>query len=407
MKTLLINPPSPYLSNDAAYPPMGLMYVAAAIERAGDSAEILDLAGTENWPAELDQSRYDGFDLVGITCVTPNIEMVREIINYTPPEIPVMVGGAHPTHLPLETIAYTGCDFVIRGEAEIIIPEVLKNFRHSNKTVYGMEPVTVSDIPKPARHLVDLHRYAPGGDIATPVYTSRGCNFGCRFCSKLAGITYREIPLKQIVDEVCECRDAYGFRKIVFGDDNIAMNPKRLTELLTMLKPLDISFRLNQDARHNKQERFDLAWESGCTDISFGIESGSQRMLNAMNKQITVSRNAEAIRMTQNAGMEAKAYFMVNYPEETEESVKETLRFAEDTRPDKWMVSSFAPLPGSYAYTHAKELGILSMSNNWSDYYLVGKDGQFKPCFTTKYLTYEKQVELHDMMVNGLKEILV
>ena len=111
-------------------------------------------------------------------------------------------------------------------------------------------------------------------------------------------------------------------------------------------------------------------------------------------------------RLTQKSGMEAKAYFMVNFPGETEESVQETLQFAKRARPDKWLLSAFAPLPGSYVFNHPEKFGITHMSENWGDYYLVGKDGKFHPCFTTKYLTFEKQMELHDMMYNGLKEIL-
>ena len=406
MKILLINPPSPYLENDASYPPMGLMYVAAALEKLNHTVEILDLTVAKPWEKAIRDLSWDSVNLIGITCVTPNVPMVAEVVRNLPEHIPKMIGGAHPTFLPDDALEKTGCDVAFSGEAEIGIRDVISDLENKSlKRVYQGNIVPVDAIPKPARHLVDLFRYTPGGDAASPVYTSRGCPFNCRFCSKITGNKYREIPIPQIIEEINDILDR-GFKKIVFGDDNIASNPKRLEALLAAIKPLDIRFRLNQDARHNNKRLFELAYHCGCTDISFGIESGSQRMLDAMHKQTTVEKNAEAIQLTQKSGMEAKAYFMVNFPGETEESVQETLEFAKRARPDKWLLSAFAPLPGSHVFNHPEKFGITHMSENWGDYYLVGRDGKFHPCFTTKYLTFEKQMELHDMMYNGLKEIL-
>jgi p-methyltransferase len=125
-----------------------------------------------------------------------------------------------------------------------------------------------------------------------------------------------------------------------------------------------------------------------------------------MNKVATVKKNTESIRIVKEHGIEVKTYFMVNFPGETEQTVQDTLDFAEKTKPDKWLLSSFAPLPGSDVWDHPEHYGITSVSRNWTDYYLVGKGGIFQPSFETMYLTHQKQVELHDMMYQGLKEIL-
>jgi anaerobic magnesium-protoporphyrin IX monomethyl ester cyclase len=402
-RVLLINPPSPYLENDAAYPPMGLMYIASSLEQIGCPVNILDFTVE---PKNLDILKHcsQSYDLVGITCVTPNVNAVTEIVNAIDPKVLVMVGGAHPTYLPHETIRDTACTFVVQGEAEMVLPDIIRDLQTGSlaKCYYG-GIVPVDAIPKPTRYIVDLHEYSPGGDKATPVYTSRGCPYNCRFCCK--GNKYREFPIPKVIEEVNDCK-ALGFDKIVFGDDNIGLNPIRLMDLLEALKPLDITFRLNMDARKPRDYICADAAGSGCTEISFGIESGSQQMLDAMNKQTTIAMNEESIYQTQRYGMEAKAYFMVNFPGETEDTVKGTLSFAERVHPDKWLLSAFAPLPGSYVFNNPKQFGITSMSKNWSDYYLVGKGGKFLPCFETKYLTHEKQIELHTMIWNGLKEIL-
>jgi len=407
MKVLLINPRSPYLENAAAYPPMGLLYVAAALEREGCKVSLVDLAlGKKPYAYALRKMIPHDTDLIGLTCVTPNVNAVKAIVNLMPKGIPTMVGGIHPTIYPQETHDYTGCTTVIQGEADCIMRDVVNDLKTGFlNPVYKANPPQVSDISKPARHLVNLHAYTPGGERATTIYTSRGCPFSCMFCSKIPNGMYREFPVSRVIEEVRDVM-ALGFKKVVFGDDNLGVNKRRLLDLLGELEPLDIAFRLNMDSRKPNRAVFEKAARAGCTDISFGIESGSIHMLHSMNKQVSIAENEESVYLTQEYGMKAKAYFMVNFPGETEDTVKETLAFAERVKPDNWLLSSFAPLPGSFVYNNPALFGITSMSRNWNDYYLVGKNGSFSPCYTTKHLSYKKQIELHDMMYNGLKEIL-
>lgn len=402
MNALLINPPSPYLENAAAYPPMGLLHVASSLRKEGCDVNVLDLA-TELGFHYHDLQYVDHYNLVGITCVTSNYATVCDMMTYIPLDVVTMLGGIHPTIFPEETRVETGCSCVVTGEFESVAKEVV----HGRPVqFYHGRTALPEEILKPARDLVDLHKYTPGGwKDSTPVYTSRGCPFSCRYCSKLPSSKYREIPLVRVMDEVDECI-SLGFRNIVFGDDNIAANPRRLRELLNLLKTRDIQFRLNMDSRHPQEDLFALAADAGCVEISFGVESGSSSILSLMNKMLSPQESLNAIRMTQKYGMKAKAYFMVNYPGETEATVDETLAFAKEARPDKWLLSSFVPLPGSYTFNHPEQFGITRMSRDWSDYYLVGRGGKARSCFETRYLTTDKQEELHERMYNGLKEIL-
>jgi len=403
MEIKLINPPSPYLANDAAYPPMGLMYLASSIIRQGHIVEIVDLTGGIDWKTEV--LRLEA-DLSGISCVTPNFNIVAEIADLLPQETPVIIGGVHPTFLPDNTLENISCDAVVMGEGEIVIQELIRDLEQGClKKIYHGGLIPVDSIPKPARHLLDLHKYKPGGEDATPVYTSRGCPYNCNFCSKTTGRTYRALPISRVIEEIEEVV-SMGFRRIVFGDDNIIINPKRVKNLLKAVKPLDIEFRLNQDARYVKDDVVALAADVGCTEISYGIEHGSQKMLDLMNKRTTVEANKKAISATRKHGLIAKAYFIVNFPGETDETIKETLRFAAEMMPDKWLLSAFVPLPGSDTFHNPAKYGIDWMSHNWEDYYLVGKDGSFAPCFTTKELSIERQIYFKDILSEGLKEIL-
>lgn len=404
---MLVNPPSPYLANDASYPPSGLLYLGASIEALGHEVEITDLTGGLDWRKIVPNLEADVY---GITLVTPNFNIVKEIAQILPKDKPIIIGGSHPTHLPLETLLGIHCDVVVRGEGEVVIGQIIKDIEQGNterlyKGIYEGGIVPVTAIPKPARHLVDLHKYRPGGEEATPIYTSRGCPYNCAFCSRITSRSYRALPIQRVIEEVEEVK-VLGFKRVVFGDDNIIIQPKRVKELLKALKPLDIEFRLNQDARCVEDDIVSLAADAGCIEISYGMETGNQKMLDAMNKRTTVKANKKAIEITKKHKVEAKAYFISNFPGENEKTIKETLDFASETMPDKWLISNFAPLPGCDVFNNPKKYGVTWMSRNWEDYYLVGKDGRFKPCFTTEELTMERQIYLHNLLYDGLKSVL-
>ena len=399
MKVLLINPPSFYLENDASYPPTGLMYLAGKIEALGHDVAIEDMAGGHR----LSAMNMAEADIYGITCVTPNVGTVKIIMKYLQ-EKPILLGGAHPT---FQSSTFDGLHNVtpIIGEADEIIKVVLKDMeKNTLRSFYkAKRPPSVNNIAAPARHLVDLHRYSPGGwSGATVIYTTRGCPYSCRFCSKISGSTYRLFPLDRTLAEVENCM-SLGFKKFVFGDDNIVVNRPRLKDLLSGLKPYNIEYRLNQDARYLTSDIAELAHASGCVDMSFGVESGSQTMLDLMNKRTTVAKNEETIKVAKKAGLKTKAYLVINFPGETSQTIKETIEFVERARPDKILISNFVPLPGSYVYDHPSEFNIDWMNDNWDEYYLLGK-GQGSPyCFTTKELTIRQQNANREQLMDGLK----
>jgi len=395
MNVLLVNPPSPYLENAAAYPPMGLLYVAASLEKRGCAVRVIDMACGEQLTVE------SGTDLVGFTCVTPNVNEVKRLIKEVGHLTPVMVGGAHPTFIPSEPF---GGDTVVRGEFETVVNKVIAGVLMRNlEPAYSGGSAESEQIGRPSRHLVNLHKYQPGGEDATPVYTSRGCSYNCAFCSKIGNNTYRRIPLSNITEDIDYCVSA-GFDSLVLGDDNFFLNKTHASFILNYIQDAhNLNLRINTDARTLDPNLLDLAIEAGCTEISMGIESGNQHILEVMNKRTTVERNRHSVRLLRDMGIKVKIYLVCNFPGETKQTVQDTIDFVKDTEPDKVLVSNFAPMPGCDVYENPEKYGVTWMSNNWDDYYLVGKGGGFQPCFTTKELTKEKQVELHQMLVDGIK----
>jgi radical SAM superfamily enzyme YgiQ (UPF0313 family) len=395
MKVLLVNPPSPYLDNDAAYPPMGLLYVASSFEKEGCDVKILDMACENKFSLDCD------IDLIGFTCVTPNVNSVKQLIQEVNPSHIVMVGGAHPTFVPSEQF---GAHIVVQGEIEPITYQILNDIKSEkfNKSYNG--GLAKSDIIcKPARHLVDLHNYRPGGEQATPVYTSRGCTFNCSFCCKTAKNSYRRIHSFQVTEEIDECVND-GFKNIVIGDDNFFIDHHHAKSILEYIRSNhNINLRINTDARNLNKGLIELAVSAGCTEVSMGIESGSQQILDGMNKRTTVERNRHSIALLKDHGISVKIYLVCNFPGETKETIQESIDFVLQTEPNKILVSNFSPLPGCDVFNHPEKYSIEWMSDNWDDYYLVGKGGGFKPCFTTTTLSKEKQIEYHQMLLDGIK----
>jgi len=293
--------------------------------------------------------------------------------------------------------------FVVCGEAETVLPLIIHDVKHGTlQRMYCGIPPSPLDVPKPARHLIDWRKYAPGGSSgAAVIYTSRGCPYNCAFCSK-TGASYRQFPIERVVEEVVDGIDN-GVQYFVFGDDNIGIHPRRLRNLLHSLKSFNIYFRLNMDSRNVRKDILELAYDAGCNEISYGIESGSQTMLDAMNKRNTVENNSRAIILTQDSGIVAKAYLVVNFPGETRETIDETITFINDTHPDKCFLSAFVPLPGSAVFKEPRKYGITWMSDAWDDYFLVGRDGSFRPCFTTEHLTFDRQQEYHALLLDGIR----
>jgi radical SAM superfamily enzyme YgiQ (UPF0313 family) len=154
------------------------------------------------------------------------------------------------------------------------------------------------------------------------------------------------------------------------------------------------------DSRNIREDMLKVAKDSGCKEISIGIESGSQKMLTLMNKHISVTTNTLAVQMIKNSGMKCRIYLIVNFPGETEGTIDETIKFLNDTKPDSVLISQFAPLPGSDTYNNPEKYSITYMSKDWSDYVLAGKG--FKSSFETNDLPISKQ----EKFWNTLKEYI-
>ncbi len=435
MKTLLINP---RLSHESVgkrivggtQEPLGLAYLAAALEKNNYQVEILDAEALGISAQEIaEYVSSNNFDVVGMTMTTMTfsvaVNTIKAIKNLS--DVIIHVGGPHPTILPVETLEYAHeIDVVVIGEGEATIVELMdaiKNnkdfntvkgiaYRKGKDIIFTDKRSNIEDIdtiPFPALHLLPmkLYRGKPSAGEKLPVYSifgARGCPFGCTFCSSALGKKYRYHSAKRICDEIEHLISEYGAKTIVFLDETFTLNRKHVTDLCQEM----INRNLNKKiiwtcaTRVNLVNRdlLELMKKAGCRLISYGVESGNQRLLDIINKGIKLEEVIPTFKLTREVGIVIGSYFMLGLPSETREECLNTIEFAKLADPDWVSFTITIPYPGSKMYNQLKNKNLIK-TFDW-DIYNTGGGYSDKPL---PYVTEGRtEMELKDLQQRALKE---
>ena len=410
MKISLIHPPQLNVIDNRQDPPLGLMYIASVLENHGVETSVTDLAGIPEprWAEHLEEA-----DAYGITCYTATLshsKKIADLIKSRYPRSRVIVGGAHPSALPEQTIVHGNFDFIVKGEGESAILEVLDRIKAgSTERIVNSRPVMDLDaIPFPARHRVDMYGYSRSvlNRKATNMITGRGCPYMCSFCYKgIYGDNFRLRSAQNVIREAEEIVGTYDIKAIHFLDDIFTIKQQRLRTILDAFRSMDIYFRCNSRVDLYSIEDFEMLYRGGCREIAFGIESGSQSILDRINKRNTVERNKLAIANAKRAGIVTKAYFVVGLPGETPETILETRRFIEETRPDKISIYTFVPYPGTPIWSDPESYGITITDTNFDNYYIIDTNGFGGVTYELSTMSRSAFVKLRNELVHFAKEI--
>jgi radical SAM superfamily enzyme YgiQ (UPF0313 family) len=310
--------------------------------------------------------------------------------------IRVILGGAHPSALPEQTLkeAQGAVDIVVIGEGEMTVLDIALGkplesikgiaYLENGQTVKTSprEPICDLDsLPLPARDLLKIKKYRGWGPLrktpTTHLISSRGCPFECIFCSEKSvfGKGYRVRSPEKIVDEIYHLIDTYGMKEISFYDDLFTLDKKRVMAICDKLEEKKISIDWKALSRVNTvdSEMLSAMRNAGCWLISYGFESGSQEVLNAIRKNQTIEQCLDAAAMTRKAGIKFYGFFMIGNVGETEETVFQTIRFARKLKPDYYQFTIVRPDPGSYLYNMYKDK-IESARISWEEYYAFSND---------------------------------
>ena len=424
MKIFFIIPPNihyiePYAyveadKSNAVRPCLGLLYVAAVLKRdwgietciIDSNADDLTLNDLENIIAE------EKPDIVGFSVLTFNLLNCIEVcklIREQSPATKICFGGWHPTLYPRETLAFDFVDYVVIGEGEQTFSELVSYSKENKvnpdqqlngikglgyKTEQGTiiintprKPMQNLDrLPFPAYDLVDTTKYsnllACTGNLVT-IMTSRGCPQKCIFCD-LRRTPYRFRSPANILEEI-RFWVGKNVREFFIQDDNFTISRKRTIEFCRLVidSDLDIKYKISSRVDYLDDELLGYLKRSGCYRIYFGVESGSQKILDYLQKGITVEQIENTFQLAKKHGIDSCAYIIIGSYPESQDDIDKTLRLVKKIRPEHLHCSICAPMPKTYLYHKLLEEGVIK-----KDYWLAfakNPDPAFKTPFFNQF----------------------
>lgn len=404
MKILLINPPFEYtiqswqpkaLEEGLDFlPPLGLMYIASYLEKkTNHEIEILDAQVEQlSYNNLAEQIRKKSPDVVGITAMTFTlIDVIKtaRLVKKINKNIKVVLGGPHVIIYPTETMANPEIDFLILGEGEEPFRQLLDNlkqpekltevknlvFRQNNKVINNQQTEFIENldaIPFPARHLAPYKKYfsvLSANRPVTTMFTSRGCPYKCVFCDRPhLGKMFRARSAHNVLDEMKECQKM-GIREIFIYDDTFAVDRQRVLDICHGIKEQKIKIAWDIRTRVNTVDKEILVAlkEAGCQRIHYGVEAGTQRILNLLKKGITLEQVKKAFNLTKKIGIQTVGYFMIGSPTETKKDILQTIKLMKKLNPDYVHIAITTPFPATELYTWAKQERIIT-NDPWQNF---------------------------------------
>lgn len=407
MKIELIQPPHPESIEDRLDPPLGLLYIAAVLEQNGHEVTINDLSGIkeEDW-------KINNADIYGITVYATSLVRCQRIAALCKKENSksiVVVGGPHVSALPNETLeSESNFDVAVIGEGEYAFLDIIEDFKKGTlKRIYQHKVNNLDDLPFPARHLVDLNTYKRRvyGHKSISICSTRGCPFKCVFCANDKMYDrFKFISPEKVAEEIKGLISKYGIKYFYFYDNIFSLNRKRLHRLCDLLEPLDITF-FYYDRVGTPEEDCKKIYQAGGRVCFLGVETGFQKLLDKMNKGITVEQARKSILMLQEIGISARVSLMFGFPGETRKTWEETKKFIEESNPDQVMLNTFVPFPGCDVWDNPSKYGITKIDKDFSKYALCQGEGKGGVTFETKELSFEEFSKLLDEAVAWWKSL--
>ncbi len=374
-------------------PPLGLLYVAGALEKAGHRVEILDGEVEQISMAEAAREAVSRKpDLIGTGATSVDFHLAekfaREVKNRS--DIPVVLGGPHATVLPEEVLSKSPWfDFLVRGEGEETVAELAELLTRrqgegeTRSKPFGLEKISGLSYrknghgvhnpdrplspfkeghPWPARHLLKPGAYVfpvphKGMRRMTVVQAARGCPYGCIYCYKMFGTRTRQRPVADVLNELSHVVSELGCEWVTFVDDTFTLNPQRVIEICEGVLERKLKFNWLCLARADTVTRpmIQAMKTAGCTMISIGVESGNDGILERIGKDETREDFKQAFAILREEGMEARGSFILGLPGETEETLRETIRFAQELDMDRAFFNVATPYPRTPLWDFAEQ----------------------------------------------------
>lgn len=398
---LLINPPRYFSVGNiwnkihGCLPPLGLALLAAILEEKNIRCDLLDCEAEGLTIEEIKTHVAKGkYTLMGITTMTitiNNVLLIAKEIKKEFPKMKIILGGVHASVFYKELILANEIDYIIRNEGEISLLRLMQghkedsinnlSYKKDNEIFHTPDNPQAYDISKQpflAYCKLPMNKYysALGSYKRTPsmgMITTRGCPGICSFC--FSGINRKKVqylPAKRIVDEIQYLQKNYNIKEISFYDDTFTFFYNNVVELCTLLLENKINITWSCFSRIDCIDLplLVLMKKAGCHQIMYGIETANNKLLKDMNKNIDKEKIEQVLRITKRSGISIRGAFIIGYPDESEQSVNETIAFAKKMDIDIALFNIITPFPGTKLYFWAKENHLL-LSEDWNRYDLA------------------------------------
>lgn len=369
-------------------PGMGLLVLAAVARERGYDVHLVD-AKAQGTPLDEVADRIAGLrpDYLGLSATTisvNNAARIAERVKRKLPGVITVLGGAHVSAIPERTMeAFASIDFGVVGEGEVSLFELLTclesgrsfdavpglAYRRDGGVRANPRAPYIEDLdalPTPAWDLLPdfPHNFQPSlfGYPRSPVatlITSRGCPFSCTFCDRsTSGRKGRMHSVEKVV-ELCAHLVGLGTRHIMFLDDLFTVRKDRVIALSNAFLDAGFDFTWSCNSHPNLLDidTMKLMKRAGCWQIAYGIESGSQRVLDVVKREVRLPRLHETLRMTRAAGIRARGFLMLGHPTERIDSLEETAAFLRSVDLDLCQITKFTPYPGTPSYPTVRQHG--------------------------------------------------
>ena len=415
------------------YPPLGILYISAYLEQNGFPNSVYD--STFNTLESLKSSLLaDRPDILGIYTnlmtklnVLKIISFVRseDVLNHTK----IVLGGPEIRNHK-ENFLQFGADVIVFGEGEDTMLDIVKAYAQNadpdlrdipgtafldeeKNVITNAERILIRDInhlPFPARDKINLQKYFDTwkqhhGISMINLNTMRGCPYSCKWCSRAVyGSSYRRRSPALVADEIQHLKQNYDFDMIWFVDDVFTINHKWLREFVNEMesRQVKVPYEIITRADRLTEEAVQLLKQSGCFRVWIGAESGSQKIIDAMDRRVKVDDVRKMIQLVKSYGIEAGTFIMLGYPGEDETDIKETLQHLKTSNPDHYTITVAYPIKGTPLYAEVENLFVEDLPwNNSTD-----RDIDFKRTYNRKYYDHAITWIHYEMLFHRKKKNL-
>lgn len=397
------------------YPPLGLLYISAYLENNGIENEIFDSTFSskdelysfieDNKPAYLGvyvnlMTKINVLKLIAFVKENSNLQMTKIIL------------GGPDVRYNSKNLLNAGADFIVIGEGENTTLELIKalegNKHDELKKLKGIEYKTADNeiiktgerekikeldkLPLPNRDKIKIKNYFDvwkkhHGNNSITISTMRGCPYTCKWCSRAVyGLSYRRFSPSKTVDEIKHLIKKYNPDAFWFVDDVFTVSHKWLKEFTELINKNNIKIKYECITRADRlnEEVISLLKNSGCFRVWIGAESGSQKVIDLMDRRVDVNYVRDMIKLTQQNGIEAGTFIMLGYPGETEDDINQTITHLKNCNPDHFTITIAYPIRGTELFNDVEDRQV--QSYNWSE--TTDREIDFKRTYSRRYYNY-------------------